>query len=174
MSNKKNKKKKKNDETKKMVFSAFIASNYDWSREEHMGVYALKVYREGYRPRTVSKVLFYETPKRIELKAAIEVFDNIQIGSTVKIYSNDAYIVNILSGKWSPKENIDLVLDFRRASACKEVKMILEDGVWRLNDNNNIVKQRFNNTCDLAFMYYCKCYRQKYIRNSKHIILNTL
>ena len=62
-----------------------------------------------------------ETSQRAELKAIIAAVMKIPAGSKADIFTDSEYSNNILSGKWQPSKNIDLIDKYRQHSESKDI-----------------------------------------------------
>lgn len=71
------------------------------------------VVRSGGEPKT--------TNNRQEIMAILEAVLWMKTPATLKIYSDSQYAIGVLSGKWNPQKNLDLIAQFKSASKAHKV-----------------------------------------------------
>lgn len=62
-----------------------------------------------------------ETSQRAELKAIIGAVSQVPYDSKVDLYTDSEYAINILTGKWQPHTNEDLIEMYRQHSVGKDI-----------------------------------------------------
>ena len=76
---------------------------------------------DGKELHRASKGFLNKTNNYVELMAIISAVNWIPQGASVVVYSDSQYAINVLSGHYRPKANIDLVNMFFEVSRGKEV-----------------------------------------------------
>ena len=91
--------------------------------EPHAGGAAYVMLKDGNVFKTNERGLLHSTSNRAELIAMIDAVANTPECSRIDIYANSQYAINVLSGRYTPKANDDLVAKFRQHS--RSIKMIV-------------------------------------------------
>lgn len=102
-----------------MRYNIYTDGSCDLFSMHREGGYAYTIYNQDMSKmiRGFSNGVVDTTNNRMELMAIIEACKAIEDGASVRVFSDSRYAINVLSGKWNPSANIDLVMEHRKANA---------------------------------------------------------
>lgn len=99
------------------------------------------------------------TNNRMELLAIISAVNWVPVNSSVTIYSDSRYAINVLSGKWKAKTNIDLVRLYDTVvSRLKEIRFEWVKGHSGLEWNEYVDELASSETARIAKEYNIPLY----------------
>ena len=158
-------------------YSAYIAHYSEVKNGMSIGGYCVHIYSgTGTLIKVLRNCVKDPNISKLELTAAIELLRRISEGSKVLIVSAEKYTINILSGAWKAKKNLDLIVKFLQLIPNKTVEYKLSEitrakrlrkayefvenyCVESLNKSPKRFKKWFNNTSDQYYldMALAKC-----------------
>lgn len=110
---------KKRDERRKKIaealkgyYRAYTDGSWIYSSKNKEGGSAYVILKDGVPIHEAKKGLLNTTNQRAELLAIVSVAAWLPSKSSVMIYTDSRYCINILSGLWEAKCNLDLVSKF--------------------------------------------------------------
>lgn len=103
-----------------MHYTIYTDGGYSMRHNEGASAYVILDDDKNIIERNAFKIV-KETSQRAELKAIIAAVMKIPAGSKADIFTDSEYSINILSGKWQPSKNIDLIDKYRQHSESKDI-----------------------------------------------------
>ena len=123
-------------------YSAFTDGSSDNKNPLRPGGSAYIIFdSQGNEVKRASKGFKNTSNNRMEILAIISVVNSLPYGSSVTIYSDSQYSINVLSGRWQASMNLDQVALYRRLVAEKNIKVTFE---WVRGHNGDV----YNELCD--------------------------
>ena len=123
-------------------YSAFTDGSSDNKNPLRPGGSAYIIFdSQGNEVKRASKGFKNTSNNRMEILAIISVVNSLPYGSSVTIYSDSQYSINVLSGRWQASMNLDQVALYRRLVAERNIKVTFE---WVRGHNGD----EWNELCD--------------------------
>jgi len=122
------------------VFDAWTdGSNNNHNPKRPAGAAYVILDKNGKELHRASKGLLGKTNNFMEMLAIISAVNWVPEGAMVTVHSDSKYAINVFSGRWKAKENINLVERYRLVSNGKKVFF-----QWVKGHNGNY----WNEVCD--------------------------
>lgn len=123
-------------------FTAYSDGSCDNLNPQKPGGAAYIIFdSNGQEVKKTSKGFMHTTNNRMELLAILSIVNSLPHNSSVTIYSDSQYSINVLSGRWQASENLDQINKYRNLCFSKNIKV---DFVWIRGHNGN----EYNELCD--------------------------
>ena len=104
------------------TFTAYTdGSNDNLNPKRPAGAAYIILDAQGKELHRASKGFLNKTNNEMEMLAIISAVKWIPDGESIKVYSDSQYAINVFSGEWKAKKNLELVDLYRRLSAGKTV-----------------------------------------------------
>lgn len=93
--------------------------------------------KDGREIKRASKGFTGTSNNRMEILAIMSVVNFLPKDSSVTIYSDSQYSINVLNGRWSPVKNLDQIKRYRSICASKNLKVDLKWVKGHSGNDNN-------------------------------------
>ena len=152
-------------------FTAYSDGSCDNLHPKRPGGAAYIIFdKDGQEVKRASKGFMGTSNNRMEILAIMSIVNSLPPLSSVTIYSDSQYSINVLSGKWKASENLDQIKRYKGICLTKNIKV---NFVWVRGHNGN----QYNELCDqMARNEYNKMRKtaSKVKKKAKHLPSNVL
>lgn len=134
-------------DTSKLEYIAYTDGSCDNMNQYHAGGAAYVIIKDGEVIRAKNKSLMNTSNNRAEMLAIVSATLYTPEGSRLDIFTDSQYAMNVLSGKWRAKANLDLYDQFQRYA--RNLKMIVFH--WVRGHNGDMYNEMVD---DMAWSAY--------------------
>lgn len=131
-----------NTELHKEQFTAYSDGSCDNLNPQRPGGAAYIIFdNNGQEVKRASKGFMHTSNNRMEILAILSIVNSLPCNSSVTIYSDSQYSINVLSGRWQASQNLDQINRYKNLCSSRNIKV---NFVWVRGHNGN----EYNELCD--------------------------